>query len=166
MSAFSTSPQNGEGTDAPQLAAYNQAAGLISSLADTTHQPHNFSPSLELLTQSGLQSLAGQPQQPSQQSVHGAGAGLSFGGLGAGLRSGPFGERKMEPAPGQKQLCTFFLRTGTCAYGDRCKFSHPVDRPPPQLNSRGKFARASHVLVGLVSDNTGPQALDFFTVTI
>eukprot|EP00201_Polytomella_parva_P013287 CAMPEP_0175053788 /NCGR_PEP_ID=MMETSP0052_2-20121109/9129_1 /TAXON_ID=51329 ORGANISM="Polytomella parva, Strain SAG 63-3" /NCGR_SAMPLE_ID=MMETSP0052_2 /ASSEMBLY_ACC=CAM_ASM_000194 /LENGTH=308 /DNA_ID=CAMNT_0016318381 /DNA_START=213 /DNA_END=1139 /DNA_ORIENTATION=- len=40
-------------------------------------------------------------------------------------------------AEGEKQNCTFFLRTGTCAYGDRCKFKHPVDRPPPQLNSRG-----------------------------
>ncbi|KAG2453551.1 hypothetical protein HYH02_001770 [Chlamydomonas schloesseri] len=48
----------------------------------------------------------------------------------------------METAPGQKQLCTFFLRTGTCAYGDRCKFSHPADRPPPQLNSRGYPVRA------------------------
>lgn len=36
-----------------------------------------------------------------------------------------------------KQLCTFFMRTGTCAYGDRCRYKHPKDRPPPQLNSRG-----------------------------
>ncbi|GAX84680.1 hypothetical protein CEUSTIGMA_g12101.t1 [Chlamydomonas eustigma] len=33
--------------------------------------------------------------------------------------------------------CAFFKRTGTCAYGDRCKFLHPVDCPPPHLNSRG-----------------------------
>lgn len=36
-----------------------------------------------------------------------------------------------------KSLCTFFVRTGTCAYGDRCKFRHPENRPPPQLNSQG-----------------------------
>ncbi|KAL6758615.1 hypothetical protein V8C86DRAFT_2592657 [Haematococcus lacustris] len=36
-----------------------------------------------------------------------------------------------------KQTCTFFVRTGTCAYGDRCKFLHPADCPPPQLNSAG-----------------------------
>ena len=36
-----------------------------------------------------------------------------------------------------KQLCTFFMRTGTCAYGDRCRYKHPKDRPPPQVNSRG-----------------------------
>ncbi|GFH09189.1 uncharacterized protein HaLaN_04289 [Haematococcus lacustris] len=35
------------------------------------------------------------------------------------------------------QTCTFFVRTGTCAYGDRCKFLHPTDCPPPQLNSAG-----------------------------
>ncbi|GFH16766.1 uncharacterized protein HaLaN_13257 [Haematococcus lacustris] len=35
------------------------------------------------------------------------------------------------------QTCTFFVRTGTCAYGDRCKFLHPADCPPPQLNSAG-----------------------------
>jgi hypothetical protein len=39
--------------------------------------------------------------------------------------------------PGERQVCTFYLRTGTCAYGDRCKFEHPKDRPPPALNSRG-----------------------------
>jgi hypothetical protein len=37
----------------------------------------------------------------------------------------------------ERQVCTFYLRTGTCAYGDRCKFEHPKDRPPPALNSRG-----------------------------
>ena len=38
--------------------------------------------------------------------------------------------------------CTFFLRTGTCAYGDRCKFLHPHDRPPPVLNVRGYPVRS------------------------
>jgi hypothetical protein len=33
--------------------------------------------------------------------------------------------------------CAFFMRTGTCAYGDRCRFAHPPDRPPPELNTRG-----------------------------
>ena len=40
---------------------------------------------------------------------------------------------------------TFFLRTGTCAYGERCKFQHPQDRPPPTLNSRGDPSRHDEV---------------------
>eukprot|EP00879_Flechtneria_rotunda_P000519 GHRR01000623.1.p1 GENE.GHRR01000623.1~~GHRR01000623.1.p1 ORF type:complete len:330 (+),score=102.74 GHRR01000623.1:248-1237(+) len=36
-----------------------------------------------------------------------------------------------------KLPCAFFMRTGTCAYGDRCKFYHPVDRPALYMNSRG-----------------------------
>jgi hypothetical protein len=46
------------------------------------------------------------------------------------------GDESQELA-GVRQVCTFYLRTGTCAYGDRCKFQHPKDRPPPALNSRG-----------------------------
>lgn len=53
--------------------------------------------------------------------------------IGAGLVLAP-GDAEQQ---GVAQLCTFFLRTGTCAYGDLCKFKHPQDRPPPQLNSRG-----------------------------
>lgn len=26
--------------------------------------------------------------------------------------------------------CAFFLKTGTCAYGDKCKFAHPLDKVP------------------------------------
>ncbi|WIA12155.1 hypothetical protein OEZ85_012227 [Tetradesmus obliquus] len=36
-----------------------------------------------------------------------------------------------------KQPCAFFMRTGTCAYGNRCKFSHPEDRPQVFMNNRG-----------------------------
>lgn len=37
----------------------------------------------------------------------------------------------------KKQVCQFFLRTGTCAFGNRCKFFHPKDHRPPQLNPKG-----------------------------
>ncbi|KAF6256047.1 hypothetical protein COO60DRAFT_147248 [Scenedesmus sp. NREL 46B-D3] len=36
-----------------------------------------------------------------------------------------------------KQPCAFFMRTGSCAYGNRCKFSHPDNRPQVFMNSRG-----------------------------
>jgi hypothetical protein len=37
----------------------------------------------------------------------------------------------------EKLPCPFFMRTGSCAYGNRCKFKHPQDRAPPMLNMRG-----------------------------
>lgn len=34
--------------------------------------------------------------------------------------------------------CAFFLKTGSCAYGDRCKFDHPYDQAPKVMfNSLG-----------------------------
>lgn len=64
--------------------------------------------------------------------------------IGAGLVLAP-GDAEQQ---GVAQLCTFFLRTGTCAYGDLCKFKHPQDRPPPQLNSRGGlYTRTSSPLL-------------------
>ncbi|XP_072984337.1 zinc finger CCCH domain-containing protein 6-like isoform X1 [Typha latifolia] len=45
---------------------------------------------------------------------------LGLGGGGGG--DSPFPER-----PGE-QDCAFFLRTGTCGYGERCRYNHPRDR--------------------------------------
>lgn len=130
-----------EGSDAPQL-SYNQAAGLISSLAGSSHQRYashqQFTSSLDLLQQvpigagTGPQHIAQVPQQPGSQPGQNSTGGLT----GYGTLS--FGADKDAKAQGERQLCTFFLRTGTCAYGDRCKFKHPLDRPPPTLNTRGE----------------------------
>lgn len=51
------------------------------------------------------------------------------------LGSSVMGRPQLEPV----QVCSFYMRTGTCAYGNRCKFyhPHPSDVPPPVLNSRG-----------------------------
>lgn len=35
------------------------------------------------------------------------------------------------------EVCMFFMRTGTCAFGTRCRFKHPLNRPQVQLNSGG-----------------------------
>ncbi|GMH46107.1 hypothetical protein BSKO_14071 [Bryopsis sp. KO-2023] len=37
----------------------------------------------------------------------------------------------------KRLLCQFFLRTGTCAFGNRCKYFHPRNHKPPQLNLLG-----------------------------
>jgi len=61
----------------------------------------------------------------------------------AAARGGPLlgGPATPPPVGGREDdaqtECAFFMRTGTCAYGDRCRFLHPADRPPPLLNSRG-----------------------------
>ena len=40
--------------------------------------------------------------------------------------------------PSIRPPCAFFLKTGTCAFGDRCKFSHPYERVQPiTFNSLG-----------------------------
>eukprot|EP00803_Ostreobium_quekettii_P009341 evm.model.scf_518.6 EVM.evm.TU.scf_518.6 scf_518:40419-46427(+) len=43
---------------------------------------------------------------------------------------------------GKQLVCQFFLRTGTCAFGSRCKFFHPKDHRPPQLNPKGYPVRS------------------------
>ncbi|GBF93989.1 hypothetical protein Rsub_06238 [Raphidocelis subcapitata] len=36
-----------------------------------------------------------------------------------------------------RRECSFYLRTGTCAYGAHCRFSHPAVRPRAELNASG-----------------------------
>ncbi|EFJ50950.1 hypothetical protein VOLCADRAFT_103744 [Volvox carteri f. nagariensis] len=153
-------------SEAPQqLGVYaHQGTGFMSSLTGAQHHSNmgNYSPSLELLQGIQVPLGSGPGQGQAQQQSAGPTGGISFSPLGAGLRSsGPFSTggpnigsrgvdaKKTEPTTTttattteERQLCTFFIRTGTCAYGDRCKFKHPLDRPPPQLNTRGYPIRA------------------------
>ncbi|KAJ4878418.1 Zinc finger CCCH domain-containing protein 34 [Raphanus sativus] len=49
--------------------------------------------------------------------------GLSGGGAGGGGGGGEaYPERSNEPD------CIYYLRTGICGYGSRCRFNHPRDR--------------------------------------
>eukprot|EP00210_Caulerpa_lentillifera_P000052 g50.t1 len=36
-----------------------------------------------------------------------------------------------------REVCRYFMRTGTCGYGDRCRFHHPQSAHQPRLNSMG-----------------------------
>jgi hypothetical protein len=49
------------------------------------------------------------------------------GGGGPGRQGARRGGRG---ADGVRQPCAFFLKTGSCAYGDRCKFDHPYGQAP------------------------------------
>ncbi|KAG0483461.1 hypothetical protein HPP92_011545 [Vanilla planifolia] len=44
------------------------------------------------------------------------------GGSGSGGGGFPYPER-----PGE-QDCAYYMRTGTCGYGERCRYNHPLDR--------------------------------------
>lgn len=37
----------------------------------------------------------------------------------------------------QREVCRYFMRTGTCGYGDRCRYHHPQSAHRPRLNSMG-----------------------------
>jgi hypothetical protein len=77
--------------------------------------------------------LAGERDAAASRCIHGAAAAAAEGkdggrkGLRAAQVSGSREERDrgMEGTP-----CSFFLRTGSCAYGDRCKFDHPYELAP------------------------------------
>ncbi|RRT61348.1 hypothetical protein B296_00041756 [Ensete ventricosum] len=42
--------------------------------------------------------------------------------LGLGEGSSPYPERPGEPD------CSYYVRTGSCNYGERCRYNHPRDR--------------------------------------
>eukprot|EP00210_Caulerpa_lentillifera_P003833 g3661.t1 len=37
----------------------------------------------------------------------------------------------------EREICRYFLRTGTCGYGSRCRYLHPTTSQRPHLNSMG-----------------------------
>ncbi|KAK9820315.1 hypothetical protein WJX72_008828 [[Myrmecia] bisecta] len=44
---------------------------------------------------------------------------------------------------GPKKACAYFLRCGSCSFGDSCRFHHPFERLPEfKFNSRGLPLRA------------------------
>lgn len=38
---------------------------------------------------------------------------------------------------GDREVCRYFLRTGMCGYGDKCRYLHPKTAPKPNLNAVG-----------------------------
>eukprot|EP00873_Tetraselmis_striata_P044384 jgi/Tetstr1/464648/TSEL_009402.t1 len=64
---------------------------------------------------------------------------------GSGDFSGVWQPESSSSSASGKPPCAFFMKTGTCAYGDKCKFDHPAGRQPPQLNSLGYPIRPNEV---------------------
>ena len=78
---------------------------------------------------------SGPPPPPAAASA-GAATAISRAAAAAAAAAAVGGGDAGPPPP--RPPCAFFLKTGTCAFGDRCKFSHPYDRVQPiTFNSLG-----------------------------
>jgi hypothetical protein len=74
----------------------------------------------------GLGGIADQLQDFSAQQFVAVSAGMALG------RNEQFLNQTAS-----SEVCMFFMRTGTCAFGSRCRFKHPMNRPQVQLNTGG-----------------------------
>jgi len=59
----------------------------------------------------------------------GIGAGITGGSMGGGSRGPPAGlVNGQHPIRPGEMDCTFFLKSGTCKFGEGCKFNHPPEK--------------------------------------
>jgi hypothetical protein len=49
---------------------------------------------------------------------------------------------RLPERPGEAD-CTYYLRTGTCAYGERCRYNHPRNRRAAAVSARFNSAPSS-----------------------
>lgn len=89
----------------------------------------------EDLSDEGGQAACGPAASSSGVEEGGGGVGR---GSGRGSSSGGSSGSRRSRGNRERQPCAFFLKTGTCAYGDSCKFEHPFDKAPKvEFNSLG-----------------------------
>jgi len=61
--------------------------------------------------------------------------------LGLG-EDGEAGEEKLPERPGEAD-CAYYLRTGACGFGERCRYNHPRDRGGTEVSAGGRFFSAA-----------------------
>ncbi|KAL4423577.1 hypothetical protein ABPG77_004617 [Micractinium sp. CCAP 211/92] len=102
-------------------------------------EPEGAASKLESASQADPSSSGSDDMGEERQ--QGAGRRSSGEGSGSGgARSSPGGSSGSRRSRGnrERQECSFYLKTGTCAYGDSCKFAHPFDKAPRvEFNSLG-----------------------------
>lgn len=76
---------------------------------------------------------------------------------GGGNRSGGWGSAFPE-RPGKRD-CAYYLRTGTCGYGERCRYNHPLDRGTTQV------AGAARLAAGDYPERYGQPLCEFYLKT-
>lgn len=83
------------------------------------------------------------PMEPYAAAEGGGGGADASTGLEESMRrlglDGEAGEDKLPERPGEAD-CAYYLRTGACGYGERCRYNHPRDRAAPPANGVGRTA--------------------------
>lgn len=78
------------------------------------------------------QSERSEPDPGTEESGQGGDSGLQESmrnlGLGGGGAGGVGGGESSYPERPGEQNCIYYMRTGFCGYGERCRFNHPRDR--------------------------------------
>ena len=70
--------------------------------------------------------------------------GLDGGGEGGELGAGEEADARLPERPGEAD-CGYYLRTGACGFGERCRYNHPRDRGGTEVSARGRFFSAASV---------------------
>ena len=131
-----TSPprEEGAGVDALSASPGDSKAGASpgASPGDAPTVPPPPAPAVLPASAQALHEAAasGPPPPPAAASAGAAKAASRAAAVAAAASTVGSGGASTGPPP-PRQACAFFLKTGTCAFGDRCRFSHPYDRVQP-----------------------------------
>ena len=84
--------------------------------------------------------------------------GLDGGGDGEGGEREAEADARLPERPGEAD-CGYYLRTGACGFGDRCRYNHPRDRGGTEVSASPCFPRCSLALPPIWRPVSPPEAL-------
>ena len=74
--------------------------------------------------------------------------GLDGGGEEGELGAGEEADARLPERPGEAD-CGYYLRTGACGFGERCRYNHPRDRGGTEVSAAGRQPLCSRVALSL-----------------